>query len=290
MNPRQLINWFVDNKIAVIPVSFQSKSPKQTWKRFQATLPSANQLDNWFSREPYNWGVVAGWQNLVIIDFDNATEYVKWRMWARKQGGTAQDVSEKAWQVQTSRGVHIYIRTANTERNRKLPGLDIKAKNGYVLGAYSTHPSGAIYTPMRDNIYIPLVVTLSDVLPSELLTQATVPDYITLPSTKIPVAVSNDPWSCAENAKVNERTIQELKSKFRIESLFANTEKTGAHYLLACCPLHDDGNPSMWIDTQSQICGCFSGCTSKPLDVINLTARLYGMTNKEAIQYLARMI
>ena len=61
-------------------------------------------------------------------------------------------------------------------------------------------------------------------------------------------------------------------------------------WLRCPCPLHDDAEPSFWIDTRDQVCGCFAGCTSKPLDVINLYARLCGLNNREAIFQLARLL
>jgi hypothetical protein len=46
----------------------------------------------------------------------------------------------------------------------------------------------------------------------------------------------------------------------------------------------------MWVDTGRQICGCYAGCTPKPLDVIDLYARMQGITTKEAIHELRTRI
>ena len=48
------------------------------------------------------------------------------------------------------------------------------------------------------------------------------------------------------------------------------------------------GNPSFWIDTTRQLCGCHAGCTPKPLDVIDLFARICSLGNDEAIRVLSR--
>ena len=295
---RNTIDWFVGAGIAVIPVAFQSKSPVQKWKKFQATLPSAGQLDNWFpANRKVNWGVVAGWQNLVIVDFDDAGAYGKWRAYATERGGQAAHVARNAYQVTTARGVHVYIRTRDAERNRKLPGIDVKARNGYVLGAGSVHPSGAIYTAMRENIYIPLVGALSEILPPDLLALDTaMPDNVTIPSANLsglaPKPVVSDPWDAATlSADVRDgKTIDRIKARFSIDSLFTGKEQTGANYFMVRCPLHDDGSPSMWVDTARGMCGCFAGCTSKPLDVINLFARIRGITNQDAINQMAAML
>ena len=53
---------------------------------------------------------------------------------------------------------------------------------------------------------------------------------------------------------------------------------------MACCPFHDDKNPSMKLNEEYFYCfGC--GATG---DVIDLTARLYNQSPKEAAEKLAQ--
>ena len=53
---------------------------------------------------------------------------------------------------------------------------------------------------------------------------------------------------------------------------------------MACCPFHDDKNPSMKLNEEYFYCfGC--GATG---DVIDLTARLYNLSPKEAAEKLAQ--
>ena len=51
---------------------------------------------------------------------------------------------------------------------------------------------------------------------------------------------------------------------------------------MACCPFHDDKHPSMKVDCRFH---CF-GCQADG-DVINFTARLFGLNKKEAALKLA---
>lgn len=51
---------------------------------------------------------------------------------------------------------------------------------------------------------------------------------------------------------------------------------------MACCPFHDDRNPSMKLDDRFYCFGC--GATG---DAVDLTARLLGLTSKEAALQLA---
>ena len=56
---------------------------------------------------------------------------------------------------------------------------------------------------------------------------------------------------------------------------------------MACCPFHDDKNPSMKVDTRFHCFGC--GADG---DVIDFTSRLYDLSPKEAAEklpYLAKI-
>jgi len=53
-------------------------------------------------------------------------------------------------------------------------------------------------------------------------------------------------------------------------------------FVPAHCPFHDDKEPSFWIDTDRNLWGCHA-CGVRG-DVINLYARLKGLTNTEAIR------
>jgi len=67
---------------------------------------------------------------------------------------------------------------------------------------------------------------------------------------------------------------------------------------LGRCPLHDDKNPSFWVDAERDVWSCFApGCPghsgdgpgpSKAHDVINLYAWANGIDNGEAIRRLAK--
>ena len=280
--------------IAIIPVKYQDKRPDEFylpggWEPFKTHLPAQSEVEQWF-QTPHNYGVVAGWQGLMMLDFDDATEYSRWRMWATRRGGMADFVARSAFQVQSSRGVHVYVRCEQPGANRKAGKVDIKFR-GYVLGPGSIHPSGTEYRALRDALILPVIKMLSDILPAELLEQSTLPAQAKRPAQ----IVERDPWQAAMESTqaqpVGAGAIDKIKKMFRVEDMFSNLKSTSrdGRWQLTECPFHDDKHPSFWVDTQAQLCGCFSGCTSKPLDVINLYARLHGMTNGEAIRSLARM-
>lgn len=283
MNLINQAEQFVKTGIAIIPVGFKDKRPnfhclpeidgKHSWEPYKTRLPEPAELQFWFS-QPTNYGVLSGWQNLVVLDFDDMQEYTTWLFWSGKIGGVADYVSRNAYRVSTSRGVHVYIRLPHREKNRKAGKIDIKG-DGYVLGPGSIHPSGAEYRAMRDGLNFPLVEALSDVLPVALLAPAN--------TQQTTAATSWTSRPCAQQAP-GASLVKKIKGQMRIEDFFPAVRPSGKSWLLTICPLHDDHNPSFWINLDLQICGCFAGCTSKPLDVINLYARIHGLSNTEAIR------
>ena len=273
--------------ISTIPIQDRAKTPRiSSWREYQTRLPTDAELKSW-SKNGANYGVVGGWQGLAVLDFDDMSEYAKWRQWTTGRQ-VAERVARDAFQVRTSRGVHIYVRLPYAERNRHLGKVDVKAAHGYVLGPGSVHPSGAIYTALRETLYIPLVQSLSDVLPEALLMSQPTPNA----SAPRPVqADTRDAWERADNVTATNtgHWVADVKQKHRIEQWFPNATKTGAHYLLAKCPLHDDDAPSFWIDTGRQICNCFVCNIAKPMDPIDLYARIFGIGAREAMQLLQQM-
>lgn len=277
--------------LSVIPVLYQDKQPSAKWKEFQTRAATLTEIDAWFDNDAlHNVGIVTGYRGLVVIDFDDIGAYVTWLAWAGRNGATAA-VATTTYRVRTARGVHIYIRLPQPTRTRPLREhkIDIKAAGGYVLAPPSVHPDGTPYTTPDPTAPILSVETLSQVLPAAILVpNSKGPASTKSASTKPAKGDYRDPWQMAtEVPAISEGVVNEIKTRFRIEGLLPGSVKTGEHYYLARCPFHDDHNPSFWVDTEQQICGCHAGCTDKPLDVINLYARMHDITNHEAILALA---
>lgn len=299
----EIAMWWRSAGIAVIPIRYRDKRPdarllpknekgEATWEPYQKQLPTEDELKKWFPTSLHNIGIVTGWQNLVVIDFDDLGTYLQWSIWATRAGGYTRRAMEMTYMVQTGRGVHAYFRTKEPEQNRKLKGIDIKARGGYVLGNPSIHPSGAIYEVRQPGIPV-YIEALSDVLPAAYLLKNTeLPTSIVSPVKPLPVN-SSDPWSTIMNVPdPNKDLIEQIRAAYRIESFFPGAEHTSSNgrWMMAPCPFHDDKHPSFWIDTQRQICACYAGCTPQPLDVINLYGRLHGLSNRDAIFYMAHQL
>jgi DNA primase len=89
-----------------------------------------------------------------------------------------------------------------------------------------------------------------------------------------------------------QSVIERIRGRISLSDFFTETTATSrdGRWRMAACPFHSDENPSFWIDVERGIGGCFAGCTRKPYDVIDLYARLTGITNGEAIRILARIV
>jgi len=284
--------WILSGQ-SVIPIRYRDKRPEiSTWEPYKSQLPNEKEIISWFPDRRHNLAIITGVRGLAVIDFDSMDRYVYWKLWAVRKGHPASYVAQVTYKVQTARGMHVYIRLPHDERNRALEGIDVKAKGGYVLVPPSIHPSGVPYKAMNPGAPIIQVEALSDVLPSVLLTRNTeLPDDVVIPgSFRNPVHFSDDPWAIAESQEPGGDLVGRLRDAFRIEDFFpsAIASSMDRRWLLTKCPFHDDHDPSLWIDTQRQICGCYAGCTTKPLDSINLFGRLHGLSNRDAILMMAK--
>jgi hypothetical protein len=171
--------------------------------------------------------------------------------------------------------MHLYLFSEQTVKCGKFQFGDIKGKGGYVLIPPSIHPSGAAYTAIDESAPILRIRGLADVIPDPPAPEI---ERIELQPVTA-VYPTSDLWPVT--------VVEEIKDRTSILSYFPEAQKTGTHHYMACCPFHDDKSPSFWIDAEKGICGCYTGCTDRPLDVIDLHARLHGISNREAIRELA---
>lgn len=283
----QFANLFLDNGFSVVPLKFRTKIPLIKWAEFQNQAPESALVKSWFSRT-VNLGIVTGYNNLTVIDFDSFTEYARWRAWITQS--PLYSLIRRAFAVRSRRGVHVYFRTVQPERNRHIEKIDIKGRFGLVTGPGSVHESGAVYEPLTD-FFIPTIETLSDVLPAQLLlSRQNISPVVNLPK----IQVDLDPWDAAsrgwDTLPVGQDLVTKIRNTLKIERFFKTPlVKSGNYFYMTQCPFHDDQKSSFWVDVEHQVCGCFTCNFPKPLDVINLYGALYGLSNRDAIHELAKL-
>ena len=152
MNTLEVAQNWLHIGIATIPILARSKSPAlDSWGEYQERLPTMFELTAWFGESGYNLAVVTGWQNLVIVDFDDMGAFSSW-LAELTQSNAARVLT--TYRVSTARGMHLYFYVDEPTRAGKMPNVDIKAAGGYALAPPSIHPSGALYvgTDRPENI------------------------------------------------------------------------------------------------------------------------------------------
>lgn len=105
--------------------------------------PSTETLQHWFSKIGVNIGVVGGYMNLIILDFDKPTVYQCWK----KKNPHLVAATPVA---KSPHGFHVYLRTAGPTISSSLHfGFSraghVKALGGYVLCTPSTLKEGLSY-------------------------------------------------------------------------------------------------------------------------------------------------
>lgn len=292
---------FLQHGIAVIPLRHRGKEPESammggTWERYKTELPTEYQLACWLVSGWQNYGVVAGWGNLAVIDFDTADAFALWQIYYEQYVTRIYELTAPPFTVKSARGAHVYIRLYGDYANQKRLGVDVKV-HGYVVGPESIHPSGAVYTAQSAEFNFPQVFDLDTFLPPELF-----PNVAPSPSTghlealqmtfDKPSEGDYDPFAVASGRGGGGLDLlSTVKASVRIESMFPDAVRTSAdgRWLAARCPFHDDKKPSFWIDTRRQLCGC-QVCGMKPMDAVNLYSRLHGMSDRDAVSAMAKEV
>lgn len=288
---------FLKNNISIIPIYHRNKKPDVsliggTWEQFCYDHNTEYQLISWLSSGWLNYGVVCGWNNLVVIDFDLMDYFLLWKLW----GSNHKDINaiiDTAFKVRTSRGIHVYVTTADPVCNDKRRGIDVQAQRKFVVGPGCVHPSGAVYEPIGAMVF-PMVENIESILPLDLFPRVA-RDVAAGTMEPIEIASNNTEYSYDpfQQAMFSSHLdlISRVKQLVRIESMFPNARKTSSdgRWLSALCPFHNDTNPSFWIDTRRQLCGCAT-CLMKPMDVLNLYARMHNISDSAAVTALANEI
>lgn len=269
---------WTDNGIAVIPVAYRGKRPTlATWREFQDRLPTPAEIARWFQDRFHNLAIVTGWRGLVVLDFDQRPAYELWRDWSREAAPKARF----SYTVETARGIHVYLFIDEPVHTLKAGTIDVKAAGGYVLAPPSIHPSGKPYRLLSDGPIL-RYDRLAAVLPPALLSLA---QPAAAPRVERVTALAADPWQSAFTpALIADTAIADILARRNILDLFPGATMRGGRYW-ACCPLHDDRNPSVSIDADGRRARCWAGCLWG--DYADWWAAIHRITLAEALQELS---
>lgn len=260
--------------IATLPILAHSKSPAlDSWKPYMSRLPTLRELKMWFARPGYGLGLVLGWNDLIVIDWDDAWLYSQW---LASQNG-AYPVISKTYRVKTRRGVHLYFKCQNVQ-GWKGHGVDVKAAGGYVLAPPTIHPSGHRYVGIGNIENIQHIQAITDLLPEYQI------EMPRCQNASVPKRAT-DPFDAAmQNYQSAGISVEDLKARVSWADILPGIADVGKRTIKILCPVHDEKTPSFVIysDGRAKCYGCgFWG------DQIDLWAKMHGLTVGEAMADLA---
>ena len=263
------LRW-LSRGVTPVPLLPNSKRPSMPWRKLQEHKPPPALVRKWFS-EDSNLGLLCGAISggLVILDFDAPLHYHHWRQ-------EHPDLSQ-TYTVQTARGYHAYFYLDEPlDKTLSMKGGEVKG-SGYVVAVPSVHPEGWVYCEVVEGASILSVGTLE-----ELGVARPVEEEVRI------AFEDREQYSGSGLIDAIKDSLSMVAYLDGITNL--RPSSSDGVWLLANCPLHDDRNPSMWVNRDLNLCRCFKpGCPGNehPMDVINLWSYLRQVSNERAIQELA---
>jgi len=216
-------------------------------------IQTPDQARFWFDDRSANLGLVIA-DGLVVLDFDQVSDYWQWRAAAGALAGT--------YTERTRRGYHVFVRGVPGS----LAGIAVEVKRSGVIALAPSAISGYVYQ-----------VEIAGAILST-------PE---LPTPTFSLLSASSPGKPLSGGKVE--LVDKLKAAWPIlalaEQLTELRARNGRWYS-GRCPFHADHDPSFWVDTELGIFGC-SACKVRG-DVINLYALAKGLPMQQAIREMAR--
>lgn len=260
--------------LAVIPLwPDKRKNPKLSRiEPYFHGLPTRAEWARWARLWPdTNLGAITGYWGYIALDFDDEYSY---SVWAE---GAGFEHYESTWTVQTGRGFHVWFKVIGEPGKSRMfeketiPGHKVevllRAKGGYCIVPPSIHHTGVEYRTWV-NCH-PEIITVQEI-EDGILTGWSLKSEKNVGTTK--------PLGLAPGVPTIGLSITDLVKPI------GQPNARGAYK--AFCPLHDDTNPSAWVNPAEGRFGCNACYPGKWFDVVNLYALLEGIPNGEAYKRL----
>ena len=203
------------------------------------------------------------------MDFD------RFDLWAEAQaftyGLTGLEL-DRFYHVETRRGVHLYVKTAQAVPTQHIAGQVDIISSGYVVMSGS-RVAGFEYRAADERAPILEVADFPSFVRSWLPVAAESVAYTRPDSPIVPIAPT-------KTDDLNLSVWERAKAVPICDVLGVQLVTQGERYGMAKCPLHDDRTPSLSVDLWTNRANCFSGCTGKHgWDAIDAAAWRFGEPN-----------
>jgi hypothetical protein len=120
-----------------------------SWRTFATRTATDRERRSWFAREPMNLGIVTGYGDLVVVDFDDRAAFDRWAAGRRA-------FLERCPVQRSRKGAHVLVRMHQSWLARRAvdfyisptdrkPAGQFKSGMGWLAVWPSIHPTGARY-------------------------------------------------------------------------------------------------------------------------------------------------
>lgn len=273
----EALKWY-DNGVTPIPCRFRSKQPVVKWGMWRDTLPPLPLVKEWFCGL-YNIAIVVP-SNLLILDFDIPGYYHRWR--------SNKPSIAKTYTVKSRRGYHVYLWVGNPVITAAMDGGDILGAGHLNTVPYSVHQVGHTYKPSND-YNILKIDSLADTGISPIERES-ISQILTTENgestNRVWLPTADTDWQANSAIERIKTSIDMFSMLNRLGVMLSGNSKS----VVMRCPFHDDHNPSFQIWNDGAYCHSTSCRAHRGLDVIDLAALWWGVSNKTAIGMLIQMV
>jgi len=248
--------WWLERDFLIIPIQPNSKKIVPGFGMHQDKIGNPERVHRWFGPKTLANLAVCSTSTSLILDFDDPDLY---KFWASKF-----PIESRTYTELTPRGgYHVFAHVWSELRKGFMPIAGVELKR--VVLVYPSRVDNRPYGRGAGEI-------------------------LDLDASLVLSPISEAP-RVHERAQVNIHDpsyLQKIKSAFSCVDLVRSVRPgfkisgPARRFVSAPCPFHDDKEPSFWIETGRNLWGCHA-CGVHG-DVINLYARLKGLTNNQAIR------
>ena len=248
--------WWLERDFLLLPAQPNSKKLVEGFGPYQEKISNPERVRQWFSDRSLANLAVCGTQTSLILDFDDPDLY---QDWAGKFPAAARTYTE-----QTPRGgYHVFAHVWGESLKGFIPIQGVELKR-VVLVSPSTIGQKQYTQGAGEMLKLEAEIILSPLCQAPIINRAT------------------------RTESMRKGRLQQIKSAFSCLDLLQQKPRSACRFVTVNCPFHEDKEPSFWIDTDRNLWGCHA-CNTRG-DVINLFARLKGITNAEAIREMGAAI
>lgn len=250
--------------VALVPLQPRSKRIIAGFGPYLDKVQDPEQAAFWFRDRDCNLGLVTG-SGLVVYDFDVVEQWERWRAACPNRAVT--------YTERTKDGAHVFF-LGDGITTKMLCGIECKGKGGVVMAAPSVHPSGFVYYPL--DVLAPI---------------SRIDSALSL------LSVSPKPRSKESGMAYGGDVVSRIKAAYSVLDLaqgVSSLTSTNGRWWHGLCPFEAHkktlrhGALPFWVDSERGLWGCYAcGFVG---DVINLYARIKGMTVREAVRDMVTVL